>query len=122
MFWEHGGCTDLDNLLALCPAHHRAIHVRDWTLTGTAQRPVFGRNGQRVPPGAPPMQGRLADLVDDHRRYGLDIAADGAGSNWAGDRIDWDCFFAGFLPYEPERADASAESPGDPTGGISGPG
>ncbi len=122
IFWEHGGRTDLDNLLALCPSHHRAIHVRDWTLTGTAQHPVFRRSGQHVPSHAPPVQGRLADLVDEHRRYGLDIAADGAGSNWAGDRIDWDCFFAGFLPHEPARADASAESPGDPTVGVSGSG
>ena len=83
---------------------------------------MFRRNGEHVPADAPPAQGRLADLVDDHRSYGLDIAADGAGSNWAGDRIDWDCFFAGFLPYDPLPADDSAESPRGAATGVSGSG
>ena len=24
--WEHGGATDLDNLVALCRRHHVAVH------------------------------------------------------------------------------------------------
>jgi hypothetical protein len=52
--------------------------------------------------------------VDAHRRFGLDIAVDGAGSHWQGDHIDWDCFFAAFVP-----PDDSAESSGQPTSGGS---
>lgn len=111
VWWERGGRTDLVNLLLLCPKHHRAVHRADWSLTGTATDPVFRRQGQPVSSCAPPLQGCLAELVDAHRRSGLQIAADGAGSHWQGDRIDWGCFFAAYLPYDPGPADASAEDP-----------
>ncbi|MFN7151289.1 MAG: HNH endonuclease signature motif containing protein, partial [Microthrixaceae bacterium] len=97
VFWEHGGRTDMDNLIVLCPAHHGAIHRRGWRLTGSAAEPRFQRpGGATVPESAPPIQGSVAELVDRHRRDGLDIAVDGAGSGWMGDHIDWDCFFAAF--------------------------
>jgi hypothetical protein len=115
VWWEHGGRTDLANLLLLCPKHHRAVHRGHWSLTGAANHPEFRRRGQRVTPTAPPMQGHLAELFDRHRRHGLDIAADGAGSHWQGDHIDWDCFFAAFVPFDPGPIDASAEDPDPPT-------
>jgi hypothetical protein len=31
--WLHGGPTDLDNLVLLCRAHHRAVHEGGWRLT-----------------------------------------------------------------------------------------
>ena len=31
-FWEHGGPTDLDNLLPLCSRHHTAVHDGGWML------------------------------------------------------------------------------------------
>jgi hypothetical protein len=37
-WWEHGGPTDLRNLLPLCVQHHHAIHDRHWRLTLTADR------------------------------------------------------------------------------------
>jgi hypothetical protein len=97
VFWEHGGRTDMDNLILLCPTHHGAIHRRSWRLTGSARAPLFQRpDGSTVAESAPRIQGSLAELVDRHRRDGLDIAVDGAGSGWMGDHIDWDCFFAAF--------------------------
>jgi hypothetical protein len=30
--WEHGGPTDLDNLVPTCPYHHDRIHADGWTL------------------------------------------------------------------------------------------
>ena len=101
VWWERGGRTDRANLLLLCPKHHRAVHRGAWSLSGTADSPVFRRGGEVVRPAAPQLQGRLAELVDAHRRHGLDIAADGAGSHWQGDQIDWDCFFAAFMPADP---------------------
>jgi hypothetical protein len=110
--WEVGGRTDRANLLLLCPKHHRAVHRGTWTLTGPADRAVFRRNRELVSSGAPPLQGQLAELVDGHRRHGLDIAADGAGSHWQGDHIDWDCFFAALAPQQwGDGPDDSAESP-----------
>jgi hypothetical protein len=32
--WAEGGATDLDNLVLLCPAHHRLIHEGGWRTTG----------------------------------------------------------------------------------------
>jgi hypothetical protein len=39
-YWEHGGPTDLDNMVPLCSRHHHAAHEGGWTLTlraGTRQ-------------------------------------------------------------------------------------
>lgn len=97
VFWEHGGATDLENLIVLCPAHHAAIHRRGWSITGTASTATFvSPEGSIVSPESPALGGTLAALVDQHAAHGIDITADGAGSLWAGDHIDWDCFFAAF--------------------------
>jgi hypothetical protein len=32
-YWEHGGPTDLDNMVPLCSRHHHAAHEGGWTLT-----------------------------------------------------------------------------------------
>ncbi|OFB44906.1 hypothetical protein BA059_01910, partial [Mycolicibacterium sp. (ex Dasyatis americana)] len=38
--WEDGGRTDLDNLVLVCPYHHRAHHQGGITITGPAHRLV----------------------------------------------------------------------------------
>lgn len=30
--WEHGGLTDLDNLVPLCSRHHHAVHEGQWAI------------------------------------------------------------------------------------------
>jgi len=61
--WEDGGATELDNLVLVCPYHHRLHHTRGITLAGPASRLVVtdatGRhltNGSlaRPPTTAPP--------------------------------------------------------------------
>jgi hypothetical protein len=60
--WEDGGATELENLVLVCPYHHRLHHNRGITLTGPASRLVVsdaaGRrltNGSLArPPTAPP--------------------------------------------------------------------
>ncbi len=32
-WWDHGGSTDLDNLVPVCHRHHHLIHDEHWTLT-----------------------------------------------------------------------------------------
>ncbi len=110
VWWEHGGLTVLENLLLLCPKHHHAIHDRHWELTGTADDHTFRRpDGVGADPAAARLCGETAELVERHRRHGLDIAADGAGSLWMGDQIHWDCFDAAFangrLAHDPTPAD-----------------
>ncbi|MFY0409550.1 DUF222 domain-containing protein [Solicola sp. PLA-1-18] len=45
--WSHGGSTDLDDGVLLCPFHHRTVHDDGWTITFDTddRRPAF------VPPG-----------------------------------------------------------------------
>ncbi|VEG51308.1 IclR family transcriptional regulator [Mycolicibacterium aurum] len=62
--WEDGGLTELDNLVLVCPFHHRAHHRGVITLTGPAHtlvvadargRPLSGASLAR-PPTTPPPQ------------------------------------------------------------------
>ncbi|MBB2769496.1 UNVERIFIED_ORG: hypothetical protein GGE11_000391 [Mycolicibacterium obuense] len=60
--WEDGGATDLDNLVLLCPYHHRAHHRGVITITGPAdQLTVTDSTGRHLtsgslarPPNQPP--------------------------------------------------------------------
>ncbi len=33
VWWRHGGRTDLENLLPLCPHHHSMVHAAGWVIT-----------------------------------------------------------------------------------------
>ena len=55
---ERGGRTELDNLILLCPRHHKLLHDRHIHTSGSAQQPAFtdaaGRtiaNQPHAPPG-----------------------------------------------------------------------
>ncbi|UXA19138.1 HNH endonuclease signature motif containing protein [Mycobacterium sp. SMC-4] len=51
--WEDGGPTDLDNLVLLCPWHHRAHHRGAITITGTGHNiTVTDSTGQALQPGS----------------------------------------------------------------------
>ncbi|MED5815602.1 HNH endonuclease signature motif containing protein [Mycolicibacterium sp. 050232] len=61
--WEDGGPTDLDNLVLVCPYHHRAHHRGELTITGPAHRlvvtdrtgrPLHGGSLARPPTTPPP--------------------------------------------------------------------
>ena len=63
VYWEDGGLTTPDNLLCLCPLHHRALHHGDFTITGNPENGTIrftDRHGRAIepppfaPPGAPP--------------------------------------------------------------------
>ncbi len=32
--WAHGGRTDFDNLISVCPYHHRLVHEDGWRISG----------------------------------------------------------------------------------------
>ncbi|ORA04387.1 HNH endonuclease signature motif containing protein [Mycolicibacterium bacteremicum] len=61
--WEHGGPTELWNLVLLCPFHHRLHHKGEITLTGPAEaltvtdsqgRTLTSASLARPPTGPPP--------------------------------------------------------------------
>ena len=58
--WEDGGLTELDNLVLLCPYHHRLHHRGIITVTGPAHNPtVTDSTGRVLRPGSlarPPNQ------------------------------------------------------------------
>jgi 5-methylcytosine-specific restriction protein A len=39
--WQHGGRTDVDNLVMLCCAHHDQIHSTEWTIDMSSGKPKF---------------------------------------------------------------------------------
>jgi hypothetical protein len=72
--WEHGGPTELHNLVLLCPFHHRAHHrglititgsARDITVTDSHGRQLvsgsLARPPNRPPPDAPPYRGPIGE-------------------------------------------------------------
>ncbi|MCO7193194.1 HNH endonuclease signature motif containing protein [Pseudonocardia sp. McavD-2-B] len=40
-YWADGGTTDLDDLVLLCPHHHRMVHSGDWTIEIVGGFPLF---------------------------------------------------------------------------------
>lgn len=75
--WEDGGHTELDNLVLVCPYHHRAHHRGVITITGPAHtlsvtdsagRPLspasLARPPQHPPPAVPPCPGPTGERAD----------------------------------------------------------
>lgn len=67
--WSQGGATDADNLVSLCPRHHREHHQGEFTIAGDPSHPTglefSTRYGipieVRVPPDPPPRHHRPPD-------------------------------------------------------------
>jgi hypothetical protein len=57
-YWEHGGHTDLANLLPLCRHHHDRLHAEHWRLTMGADRAITvrARDGTLLMTTGPPAQ------------------------------------------------------------------
>jgi hypothetical protein len=75
--WEDGGSTDLDNLVLVCPYHHRMHHRGGITITGPAQHLVvtdsdgvqlssasLARPPTKPPPDVPPCPGPTGERAD----------------------------------------------------------
>ncbi len=57
-WWEHGGHTDLANLLPLCRHHHDRLHAEHWQLTMGADRAITvrARDGTVLMTTGPPCE------------------------------------------------------------------
>lgn len=53
--WEHGGCTDLANLLPICQHHHTLLHENNWhvTLGESRELTIEFPDGQTMQTGPP---------------------------------------------------------------------
>jgi hypothetical protein len=75
--WEDGGATELDNLVLVCPYHHRLHHRGGITITGPAHRLVvtdsqgrpldagsLARPPTKPPPAVAPYRGPTGERAD----------------------------------------------------------
>ncbi len=90
--WDHGGPTDLANLVPLCSRHHHMVHDGGWRLrlradrTLEIHRPAGAARGRGQPP-PPPTPGSLwATTRPDRCRAELTAACRAPGSLGAGPR------------------------------------
>jgi Domain of unknown function (DUF222)/HNH endonuclease len=84
--WARGGETKLDNLLLICPRHHRFVHEAGYSVRIADGKPEFrDRWGAPVPnvPRPPPGDPRL--LVERNRELAIDGKTCACGD---GDRMD----------------------------------
>jgi hypothetical protein len=83
--WEHGGPTDIDDLVLLCRRHHRLLHTGHFTITAHDGRPRFldpsghpigttGRSERPPPPlRRPPDPHRIGRSAEPLTHYGIDV-------------------------------------------------
>ena len=95
--WVNGGRTDLDNLISLCPWHHKVVHDRGYTI---AAPPPAAQTSRSTAPTARPCRparrcpSRTARSSEAHD---ADITPDTIIPPWYGERLDldhaiWACF------------------------------
>ncbi len=66
--WAHGGLTNLDNLISLCPFHHRLLHEGGWRISGDPNSEIVWIR----PDGTPFTPGRRDKFTAEHRVLMLD--------------------------------------------------
>jgi len=88
--WVNGGRTDLDNLVSLCPYHHKAVHDRGYLIAapppGGGDFAFYRPDGAPLPacPALPEPGGSIGETHD------ADITPDTIIPPWYGERLDLD--------------------------------
>ena len=90
--WAEGGETTLDNLVLLCPVHHRLVHEGGFDVRrlddGALRFTDPNGNPVRVPA---PREASSPDTVAARNdALGLAISSETAKAHWHGERIDYD--------------------------------
>jgi hypothetical protein len=68
VYWSHGGRTDLDNLISLCPYHHKLVHERGYLVAATSPPGGFAfhrPDGTPLPP-SPPLPEPVGTIEHTH--------------------------------------------------------
>ena len=68
--WVNGGRTDLDNLISLCPWHHKVVHDRGYLIAAprpAARSPSTARTARPLP-SCPPLPEPDGSIDDSPRR------------------------------------------------------
>jgi hypothetical protein len=113
--WVNGGRTDLDNLISLCPYHHKLVHDRGYLIAspppgGGGTFTFYRPDGSPLPacPALPEPDGSIGEAHD------AEITPDTIIPPWYGERLDLDhaiyvCFANARTKEERER-----DKDGDP--------
>lgn len=109
--WARGGETSLENLIQLCPFHHRLVHEGGHAVEMERGSPVFrDPRGRKLAALPPPQAGSLAALRRTARAGGGELDPDSLFPRSAGGPMDRDlAVFA--LAARRERALAEAAPP-----------
>jgi HNH endonuclease len=106
--WINGGRTDLDNLISLCPWHHKVVHDRGYLIAAppaaSGTFAFFGPDGTPLP-ASPPLPGPDGPIDQAHDAA---ITPDTIIPPWYGERLDlnhaiWACFANARTREERER-------------------
>ena len=94
--WVNGGRTDLDNLISLCPWHHKVVHDRGYLIAAPPGGRAFAfyRPDGTPLPACPPLPEPDGSIDAAHD---ADITPDTIIPPWYGERLDlnhaiWACF------------------------------
>jgi hypothetical protein len=104
--WVNGGRTDLENLISLCPWHHKVVHDRGYLIAASPGGFAFYHpDGTPLPasPALPEPDGSISTAHD------ADVTEDTIVPAWYGERLDLDyaiaVCFANARTDEGKRAD-----------------
>ena len=109
--WVNGGRTDLDNLISLCPWHHKVVHDRGYLIAASPPGGfAFYRPDGTPLPACPALPGPDGSIDTAHD---ADITPDTIIPPWYGERLDLDhaiyvCFANARTRQEPEPDDVPA--------------
>ncbi|RLB44955.1 MAG: hypothetical protein DRJ42_31035 [Deltaproteobacteria bacterium] len=97
--WLHGGETKIDNLILICPAHHRLIHEGGFSVARTFGRGARfsdpdGRAIALAPQKPVVAQDALINLRAANENAGAVIDEHTSESEWCGERADYDYMVA----------------------------
>ena len=86
--WINGGPTDLDNLISLCPWHHKIVHDRGYPSPPGPRRRLRVLPPRRHPAAASPPLPEPDGPID--QAHDADITPDTIIPPWYGERLDLD--------------------------------
>jgi hypothetical protein len=113
--WVNGGRTDLDNLISLCPWHHKVVHDRGYLIAAPPGRGTFTfyRPDGAPLPSSPPLPEPDGPIDQAHD---ADITPDTIIPPWYGERLDlnhaiWACFANARTDEEKQADREQAQEP-----------
>ena len=125
VYWSHGGRTDLDNLISLCPYHHMLVHERGYMIAAPPGGGfAFYRPDGTALPASPALPEPGGSIEETHD---ADISPDTIIPPWHGERLDLDhalyvCLANARTEQEKQAGRDQAQEPlFEPRNWVSGP-